>query len=206
MTPRKSQMHNGFTLIEIIVAMLVFAILSVVSYQAIDRVLDIDQRSKEHFATEVTLQKVWHRLFNDFLHIRARPVLDQRGDEVGAYLTDYENYAVIFTRGGLPPIEQIPGGMQRVAYGLDDGVLSRWVWPVLDQADGSEPIEQPLLSGVDEFTIEHLNVDNYWIPDWPPLTVNQAPLDSVPPMIKITLLLDSEKELIRIIPGLQRGY
>ena len=66
---RGGSRQYGFTLIEIIVAILVFSVLSVLSYRAVDSVLEVDQRSKERFATQASLQKVWHRLFNDFIHL-----------------------------------------------------------------------------------------------------------------------------------------
>ena len=48
---------GGFTLIEILVAMLLLALMSMMSYQAIDAVLNINQRSQQGLAQEARLQR-----------------------------------------------------------------------------------------------------------------------------------------------------
>ena len=57
--PTLPRQIGGFTLIEILVAMLLLALMSMMSYQAIDAVLNVNQRSQQGLAQEARLQRAW---------------------------------------------------------------------------------------------------------------------------------------------------
>jgi general secretion pathway protein J len=193
---------SGFTLIEMLVAMTVFSILSVMAYRALDGVLALDERSSNTLAADSAKQRAMAILLQDFLHIRPRVVRDERNDYQRAYEVS-EEYAVRFTRGGLPMLASMPAGMQRIAYSLnDDKELLRWVWPQLDGTSDLEPQSKVLLTGVEKFVVEQLDKNNSFVNAWPP--INEATeLHGLPKLIRLTIELADGSKLERLIPGVE---
>ena len=201
---RLRRRQTGFTLVEILVSLLIFGIISVLSYRALDAVFALEQRQADDYAGRMQIQRAWAIILNDLIHLRARPIRDQRGGVEGAYVAPAGDYLVSFTRGGLPALATIPGGLQRVAYDVsDESELRRWVWPSADQADGVEPVLQVLLEDVDDIRFEHLDRSNFFSPVWPPVNQNNAPLNSVPRMLKVSLTMLDGEELERLVPGVE---
>lgn len=209
MTPRQ-QTHRlpqrGFTLIEILMAVMIFAMLMLATFQLFDSVIKTNERSETQFVQQNQLNIGWSIMLQDLLQIRARTHRDIQGDIRSAYETTQE-YHALFTRGGLPPITGItPGGMQLVAYEFDkeNNQINRLTWPALDLANDSEPFVQPLVGNVKEFTIEHLTKNNDWSEIWPPndsggsSTIISAEL---PRMLRVTITFTDEREFLRLVPG-----
>jgi general secretion pathway protein J len=193
---------SGFTLIEMLVALTVFSILSVLAYRALDAVLALDERSSNTLAADSAKHRAMAILLQDFLHIRPRVVRDERNDYQRAYEIS-EEYAVRFTRGGLPMLPAMPSGMQRIAFSLnDDKELLRWVWPQLDSTSDLEPKPQVLLMGVEEFVVEQLDNDNTFVNAWPPVN-EEIELDGLPKMIRLTIEFEDGSQLERLIPGVE---
>jgi general secretion pathway protein J len=192
----------GFTLIEMLVAMTIFSILSVMAYRALDGVLALDERSSNTLAADSAKHRAMAILLQDFLHIRPRVVRDERNDYQRAYEIS-EEYLVRFTRGGLPMLASMPAGMQRIAYSLnDEKELLRWVWPQLDGTSDLEPQSKVLLTGVEEFLVEQLDENNSFVNAWPP--INEATeLHGLPKMIRLTVELADGSKLERLIPGVE---
>ena len=192
----------GFTLIEMLVALTVFSILSVMAYRALDGVLALDERSSNTLAADSAKHRAMAILLQDFLHIRPRVVRNERNDYQRAYEIS-EEYLVRFTRGGLPMLASMPAGMQRIAYSLnDDKELLRWVWPQLDGTSDLEPQSKVLLTGVEEFLVEQLDENNSFVNAWPP--INEATeLHGLPKMIRLTIELADGSKLERLIPGVE---
>ena len=192
---------RGFTLIEVLVVMVIFSVLMVLGYMGFERMVDVDARSRQQVAEQNQLHYSWSVLINDFLQLRARPVRDQLGDPQAAYQVEVDDYAVRFTRGGLPLGVDSSGGLQRVAYRVNEkGELERWVWPVLDQLVDNQPIAQPLMGGVSSIRFEQLDLENNYQLLWPPLNTNLS-LQALPRMVRITLTLADGSELMRLVPG-----
>jgi general secretion pathway protein J len=78
--------------------------------------------------------------------------------------------------------------LERVGYRIQDDELVRLVWPELDQARVTDPVEQPLLKGVTRLTVRFLDSQGQWQDQWPPL--NQDPkayLDVLPKGIQVAI-------------------
>jgi general secretion pathway protein J len=160
MTPARLR-PCGFTLIELLVALVIFGIFSVLAYAGLDRLLDGRGRLTEEQRVWQGLSQVFLRISDDLAHARARPVRDNGGFELGAFLgRPFDPRALAepsleFTRGGeLHYGGGVHSDLRRVAYRLRDGRLFRITWPVLDRAPVTVPLEAPLLGDVEAFELE----------------------------------------------------
>src|SRR5690606_16113667 len=93
--------QRGFSLVEMLVALMIMAIVSVLAWAAFDGVLAMEARSKEQFLAENRLQLAVAVIHNDLLHLRQRPARDPIGGQVGAYLAPWREFSLVFTRGGV---------------------------------------------------------------------------------------------------------
>lgn len=191
----------GFTLIEVLVVMIIFSIISVMTYQGFASLVDADERSKTQVAEQNRIQQTWAVLLNDFMQMAPRPPRDVLGKHQRAYDVDSSDYTVRFSRSGLMPYGR-QGGLQLIAYSVNtEGDLLRWVWPVLDDAPANRPTSQTLMNSVATFQVEQLNLVGEYEENWPPLNVSMA-LDALPRMIKVSLTTRDGFHFQRIIPGI----
>ena len=196
----RGRRQQGFTLVEIMVALLIMAVLSVLAYNAFDGVLLVENRSKEDFLAENRRSLAVSIILNDFLHLRARPARDQLGGIRNAYLAPAGDYNVEFTRGGLPDFPAMPGGIQRVAYRAEGGQLIRTTWDVVDAGPQTAVSDRVLATGIDELTVEQLDSGGEFIANWPPVNENLDP-EAVPAMVRITLGLAEGDDVVLLAPG-----
>ncbi len=165
---------RGFTLLELIVAVAVFSLFSVMAYGALDRVLA--HRDRIHAEREFwrVLSLALLRIEEDLSQARPRSVRDIDGEKLAALRgqpTDTRALAepsLEFTRGGvLVFTEGTRSDLQRVAYRLQDDALLRLTWAVLDRAPETKPSETTLLKGVETFEVRFYGPNGVWFEQWP---------------------------------------
>jgi general secretion pathway protein J len=141
----------GFTLVEILVALFIFAIVGLIGTQLISRVTIQQTVLSERGARLIEVQRAMQILRRDFMQIQNRPVRDGFGDIRPSLVLDDDNLLEFTRLGWRNPLQQPRADEQRVAYGFDvrNRELVRYFWSVLDRAQDSEPIRQVLLSNVD---------------------------------------------------------
>ena len=194
--------EGGFTLIETVVSMLLLAVMSVLSYQAVDAVLATNERSRQGLAEEASLQRAWQIIGRDIMHLRARPFVDGLGMREPAYVTDRSEFGVHFSRGGGPMVKSNPSGLRRVEYSINrEQQLQRQSWAITQSPRQSEGSILILMDNVDEVVFEHLTKDFFYSPDWPPINETHS-LSSLPKMIRVTITVDGLGESSRLFPGL----
>jgi general secretion pathway protein J len=201
---KRIRQQFGFTLIEVLVALVIFAVLSVLGYQGLAAILDYEQRSRTAYEEQMQLHRATAVLLQDFIHLRPRSTRDRLGGRNRAYQTTDPDYIVSFVRGGLPTVPGSSfGGMQRVAYSVsDDDELLRWVWPVLDSFTEIDPDSTVLINVVDSFEVYQLNAANEFEENWPPLN-ETLPDDVLPRMIRLEIILSEGITIERLIPGVE---
>jgi general secretion pathway protein J len=198
---------KGFTLLEAMVSLFLLAVMSVMAYQAIESVLDTNQRSREDLADEQQLQLAWQIISNDFLHLRARQYADGFGGIEAAYQTSNSDILLSFTRGGGALLESNPTGLTRVQYSLDDdGRLVRTVWPVFVSTRDSDGQQRVLLNDVEGVDFNNLTALGYYSLDWPPIDAEfQDNLLSLPLMVDVSILLEDGTVSRRLLPGVENN-
>ena len=194
---------SGFTLIEILVAMAVFAILSALAYGTLSQTLNGAEILSSRMDRLQAVRRTMQIVSRDFLQLAPRPVRDELGDGyVAALSTDFgSGFAVQLTRGGWANPMAIPRGtQQRAAYRLEDGELIRYHWNVLDHTLSNEVIEVVLLDGVEAVSFLFMQANGEWTEEWPPIGQGDGVgLRTRPRAVQIVLDLEEEGELRRVI-------
>jgi general secretion pathway protein J len=189
---------RGFTLLELLVVLAIFAVLSVMAYGGLSSVLDARARVAESLERTAALQKGYLRLRNDFQQLRARSARDAYGQPQPALLVQPDG-AVEFTRSGWRnPLSQPRSALERVAYRVDDeGRLLRASWRVLDRAQDSEPVEVVVLDRVEEARWRFLDGKLEWQGRWPSQAASVSGVaDPRPPRaVELTLQLEDLGEV-----------
>lgn len=175
-----SRLQSGFTLLEMIVVLAIFAILGLVSSQITSRVVNNFAVLNERGARLAEIHRAMGVMQRDILQLVERPILDEFGDEKPAFELSATG-AITFTRQGWQnPLQRPRSNLQRVAYSVGDDTLFRAYWIPLDQAPDSEPISQTLLknvTSVEFFAIDGAGNERSF---WPPTTNTAAATTSLP--------------------------
>lgn len=179
-SPATGSGARGFTLVEILVAVAIAAILSAMAMVAMSQALDNRERVRASQQRLVDLQFAIRSLVQDFSQAAPRPVRVPVGEgyEPAVVGQRRNSSVVVLTRAGWsnPSGMQRPA-LQRVRYELRDGVLYRDYWLALDAQAEPQPVQRALLDRVEGFTIRYMNDGLQWQETWPP----QQPSGSASP-------------------------
>jgi general secretion pathway protein J len=202
MTQSSKHRLHGFTLLELLVAVAVFAILSAMAYGGLRNVIDNSQQTETSMQRLQQVQLAMLKISRDFTQLSQRKIRDEYGNTSGYIETgEGDDVFIEFSRGGRRnPAEMLRSHLQRVAYKLEDNTLSRLHWPHLDRTQEMEPYENALLENVENASIRFLDDKNEWHNEWPPFSATGLPGDSPEVLIAIefTLELQDWGELVRI--------
>jgi general secretion pathway protein J len=184
--------RRGFTLLELLVALLIFGVFSALAYSGLGRLLDGRARLIDEQKTWQQLSQVFLRISDDVAHARPRAVRDEAGIALlPAFVgRPYDSRALAdpsleFTRGGeLKYGVTAESDLRRVAYRLKDGSLYRITWPVLDRAPVTKYLEAPLIGNVETFDVRFADTSGNTVTTWP---VGGANPNAPPPAVEVTL-------------------
>ena len=125
--------ERGFTLLELLIAISIFAVVSAMAYSGLASVLNTRKVVDERAETLLKVQKVFGILQREVSQIANRPIRDAFGDTQPAVKSSTLGAATYleFTHGGYQnPLLQARSSLRRVAYRLDEESLVRLTWPV----------------------------------------------------------------------------
>lgn len=192
--------YRGFTLIETLIALSLLAIISLMSYQAIEVVVGVDQRSRAKQTDESEMQRALKIIHRDLMHIRNRPFKDGLGGVEPPYFTAKSDFGVRFSRGSGPMIETNPSGIRRVSYDLsNDEQLIRQSWGITESIRYSDGLSMVLLEDVKKILFEQSDGKNEFSPDWPPVKGRKS--DPLPKVIRVTIILNNGVETSSLFLG-----
>lgn len=196
--------NKGFTLLELLVALLIFAVLAVMAYGGLQVVLDAQKRTETQSARLAELQTFFAILNRDIEQMIDRGIRDNYGEPRASLVGDRSS--IEFTHTGW----RNPGGfarsnMQRVAYVIDDNKIVREGWQVLDRAQNSAPITNALLNDVNEIEIRFLDQDLQWQLQWPVLGAGSTTTPGLPRAVEIVVDVEGWGRITRLF-GVVAGF
>jgi general secretion pathway protein J len=168
--------HAGFTLLEILIALFIFSIVSMIMVSALHSVLTTQSVMEKNTARFNQLQIALVILSRDMEQAVNRPVVTAAGaNELAMAGTKND---IRFTHAGhANPLGEMPRStLQRVHYFTRDHVLIRETWQALDITHDTQSSERELLNDVEELRFEYLDRNGKFHRDWPDSGKTEIPL------------------------------
>ena len=143
---------SGFTLLEMLVAIAVFASLALMAQQVTNGVTRVNSAVAEHDQKLNLMQQTMSFLTHDLTQMMPRPVRGDQGQRepallVGNGVLASESEGIRFVRSGVVnPLMHLPrSNLLTVGYRIHDGYLEWLSWPVVDAAGSVKPTKQKLI-------------------------------------------------------------
>ncbi|MCL1144202.1 type II secretion system minor pseudopilin GspJ [Shewanella gaetbuli] len=148
--------NSGFTLLEMLVAIAIFAMIGLAANSVLSTVMKNDEATKAFSVRLKALQQGFGAIERDLGQMVARTFRGFDGERSSNYfqtgddLLDSETEALIFYRlGWLNPDGILPrGSIQSVAYVVQEGRLERWYYPYPEPVTGEEPLKTLIIENV----------------------------------------------------------
>jgi len=185
---------RGFTLIELMTALLILSMLALMSYRGLGAVLD----AREHVSQEADK---WRRVENFFARFEQdvqlaapRPVRSQAGTAPawrGRAAASAEPRLEFSRFAAAEGVDTA----RRLAYRLNDQQqIELWVWPGLDVAPNLLPARHRVLAGVTTFELQYLNAGLAWVSAWPAVALDPP----LPRAVQVRIVLATGEEIVRV--------
>ncbi|WP_296748981.1 type II secretion system minor pseudopilin GspJ [Thiobacillus sp.] len=190
--------QRGFTLVEMLVALTIFALMSVLAYRGLNAALQTRAHLTEDNRRWRDIALTLAQLEQDMGLAVDRPVRGSGGLPLPAFIGSpqapgVDDVQLGFSRMGMAWQSGVLADVQRYGYRLNKGTLEQLVWPVLDQAPRSEPAVHPLLERVRRFELRYLDGSGNWQSRWP-----LPGLAALPAALEVVLELDGGVAVTRV--------
>ncbi|HCY39601.1 MAG TPA: type II secretion system protein GspJ [Neisseriales bacterium] len=166
--------HQGFTLIEIMISVIIFAIISVISYRIITSLINTKQiagGAQEKWGNLSLINSNMGTNWNRSIPLVVRdgngailPALQGKPKLSSNYDSQLEltisGYIGDDVYGTTPP--------KRIGYRFNQGSLYLVTWPVLNRVLTTVPQIDLLIDNVQTFSVLYLYQDKQWHDSWPP--------------------------------------
>ena len=160
---------RGFTLLELLIAISILALLSVLGYRAISSLTDSEVRLTEEAARWRTLEQLFTRLEADMRKAQPRAIRIGGGSEP-AWLgtTDAEGNAELrFSRSGTEFAVEAGSAGQRIGYRFRGSAVEVVYLPYFDIAPSTPSTVYALADGITHFRVRYLGPTGDWSDRWP---------------------------------------
>jgi len=181
-TPKTLKRNTGFTLLELMIAMVIFSFMSIMAYSALANVFKSNEVITEQEIKLKKLQRSMMFIERDFRQLVLRPKSSGYGQPpLPALDSGLDSEGVIeFTRAGNPNPTEVPrSSLQRVRYTVENNKLSRLSWNIVDSID-IEPVKMLLLDNVESLSfrfLDRVKNKNNWQENWASLTKNPIAIE-----------------------------
>lgn len=183
----------GFSLMEIMVALLIISVISAAGSTIILRSVngrEILAQATERVETYASL----HARIRDDLaqwvprEAESRPVIDPKVRFLGGGVGD-SSMLFAFVRDGWtnPGLKDNRSGLIAVRYSFQRGQLIRTLQPLADPLYNADGIEEVLLDDVDDVRVE-FRAGDQWLPQWQSLDASET---AAPIAVRLTVFLKS---------------
>ncbi|NQD35668.1 type II secretion system minor pseudopilin GspJ [Permianibacter sp. IMCC34836] len=209
---------RGFTLIEVLVAVLIFGLIGIGAYSTLDTAQDAQQILRVRGERFMQLQRAVTTFSRDYQQRAFRRVRDSYGDRLPVVqgVSDDTDTWIAFTRSGWRNPAQLPrSSLEHVRYALEEGRLIRYSYLLLDQAQQPVIQKRVLLDGISKMELKFRpNVDlsalqtfdnksevgDDWLDEWPVGgRQNTEDSEKAPRALKLTLEVEGIGEVHRVL-------
>jgi general secretion pathway protein J len=202
--PARRGRARGFTLIEILSALLILSLLALMSYRGLGAVLDAREHTRYETEKWRRVSAFFARFERDVQLAAPRPVRATSSSSSNAATSSgiapawrgeasaTEQARLEFSR--FAATEGVDSA-RRIAYRLNEkNEVELWLWPGLDIAPGAQPERYPVLADVKTFELQYLNPALLWVNVWP-----SSPTDPpIPQAVRLRIVLATSEEIVRV--------
>lgn len=195
---------SGYTLIEILIALSIFALLSVITSASLYN----NFKTREHIETSskqiAQIQYALSVIERDIKQIVDKTVTIKSMQRKSAFIGNADT--IEFTRGGFITPHEIDklSSLKRVAYKCQGKKLVRSIYPRVDNITDVKLSNKVLLNDLSSCSFAFLTVKNEVVHDWQEKsTAEHTMQQSLPKAIQLKLRFTNlgEMKLLYIIPG-----
>ncbi|HEV3240542.1 MAG TPA: type II secretion system minor pseudopilin GspJ [Casimicrobiaceae bacterium] len=185
---------RGFTLLEVLLAVAIVALIAVLGYRAVSALSDSETRLSAEATRWRTLDLFFARLEGDLRQAmpRSARASDVREPAWLAAADAAGNSVLEFSRAGPEFVLESHSAGQRLAYRVRNGAVEVLYWASYDRPRGLEPTPYTLLEGVTRFQLAYLTQSGAWADTWP-----QADESELPRAVKVDVTLASGEVIER---------
>jgi general secretion pathway protein J len=172
----QNRLTRGFTLIEVLLAMALTALIGVMAYQGLSSAINALESQETEVSSITNLQTAWRIIGEDLQQATYREITDEEEETKESFIGGGDDKEILmeFTRNGWSnPLGQRRSEIQRVRYILKDRQLWREHWLTLDRLKEPEPIQLLLLRNIDSVKLEFFarkkanREGGEWLDSWP---------------------------------------
>jgi general secretion pathway protein J len=184
---RRRRDRRGFTLVEVLVAVAILAIVATIAWRGTAAMSDAEARLAAESARWQTLDAFVARLEGDLRAAVPRAARHGGAREPAFWTMPADaagNSALVFSRAGPAALDEPGVGGQRVGYRLRDGHIEVAYYPHLDNPADAAAAVYTLVDGVARFRLLGLAPDGRWSDRWP-----LAPELALPRALRVEITL-----------------
>ena len=191
---------QGFTLVEALVALALFALVSLIGYRGLGALID----GREHLERDARRWEKLDRLYG-LWRSDVEAAVDRKARNNFAvveegFLGDIDagasqDASVWWTRVGAPGSGDLPGAIQRIGWRLREHRIERLQWLAPDRGPRSTPEVLAVLDGVQAFSLRYLAIaagGPSWDTRW-----REPAHTGLPRAVEVTLDLADGTHLVR---------
>ena len=184
----------GFTLIEVLIALAILALVSTLAYRAVASLTDSEAKLAAEGVYWRNLDGFFARLEADARAAVARDARTGTRTEAAwiGNVDDAGDADLRFSRAGPEFTVESGSAGQRIGYRLRNGAVEVLYWPYLDQPATVLPQAYGLVDGITRFRVSYLDSTGNWRDRWPALGE-----PSIPRALKIVLTLGDGQAIER---------
>ncbi|SFM25861.1 type II secretion system minor pseudopilin GspJ [Marinobacter zhejiangensis] len=176
---RRHSSQGGFTLMEVLIAVTITAVIGLGIWQVVSGIIVARDRVDAVAEQFDQVQRAFLLMERDISQSVYRPVRNLYGDTEPALTSRSDQLSLTLTRQGWRnPIGLKRSTLQRVGYEFTGDELRRRYWPVVDQGQDDSSRDQFLISDVKTFDVEFLDREQRWVSDWPSQEAMNATAES----------------------------
>jgi len=196
--------QKGFTLIEVIIALAIFSLMSIAAYKGIDGLI----RVKERVGAE---NRQWQQvmLFLDRFELDVKQHVNRPIRNANDILEPAWSAQPIFVYqyGAQLSLSRFGDAQQtgylmdtrRIGYRLNRGAIELMQWPSLDVTSAQKPEVFEVLQNVSDFKLKYLTKDSRWILSWPEVTDKNEVDEIFPRAVSLEITMRSGEKIQRLI-------
>lgn len=186
----------GFTLVEILVALFIFTILSMMLVGALRSVIDTQSHTEASAEQLSQLQMALLITSRDIQQAVDRPVTNAQGHQEEAFSGSAHGFRLTHMGYANSVMTQQHSVMQRSAYDWHEDGFWRKTWSAVDQAAGTASHERLLISDVRAARFDYLDESGHFQTDWPSRSQQAAAL---PRAVRLTLTLAKGGTITQVV-------